>query len=268
MSTIPEVRPCDELILTLTPTDVRRLMKMHKDLLLDQNFPYQEEIENWIDRKWMYGMKAYKICSSCADLRETYSSEASFDSYCGEGKYGADVNVSGLLTIPIDEDGEFIKMKSNIALWNRWLEWEATECPTEQLPNSSDWGDLTEEFDDRGFVSTSLFTTGVGVVPLLPDYIGFCESFQLFGAPAIKSAYQAGIVPLVLKARDFFVEEITAGKPKLSNYVGSSGYSEGAVSAIAAGDALHELGFRVRIQTVSCCHKNEILPFQHISIKI
>lgn len=248
------LRPCNELIYTLNSSDVPRLMYDYKEMLKGNiSLPFENQLDAWINRTWTYGMKAYKVCASCTEFRETYQGAGdgtlnSFDSYCSEGKYGADLNVSGLLLIPIDDDGDFIEMESNLAIWNRFLEWQATDCPSEQFPNTSFWDLTPEEFENRGLVSMGLFTGGLGLVTLLPDFIGFGEAYHIHGGPGIKEVYQTGIVPLVLKARDQFVQEVSEGKARLSNYVVSSGYSEGAMPAIVSGDALHELGFKVRTQ--------------------
>lgn len=57
--------------------------------------------------------------------------------------------------------------------------------------------------------------------------------------------YQKGIIPLVLKLRDEYLEEVTDGALSLTNCVTTTGVSEGGIPAIATGSALHELGFNV-----------------------
>jgi len=248
-----KLRPCDEEIYTFTSDEVREIMKDYLGMAIgSEGIPFQRTVEKWIERRWKYGLKAYKICASCADFRETYSGEGegsnAFDEYCAEDIYGADETHSGLLHIPVDDDGEFLEISSKLAIWNRWVEFHATECPSEQFHNGTDWGSNFEEFDRWGYTPSGFLTAPLGVVSLLPDYLGFCESYKMDGAPANKKGYQTGIVPLVLKARDFFVEEQSEGKTTLNNEVVSSGFSEGGMTALVVGWALDTLGFDVRTQ--------------------
>ena len=244
-----DLRPCDELIFTFSPEEVRKIMKVYFEGLLGEGMPLLIPVNAFIDIRYKSGFAAYKICASCEEVRGKYGGMGTFDSYCGEGKHGADTNVSGLLYIPVDENKEFKECESNLAVWNRWIEWFAKECPSEQFFNGTDWGDNVEEFESKGYAPAGFLTAGIGVVTLLPDYMGFGESYRIPKGPGIKSVYQTGIVPLVLKARDTFVEEVTGGRTKMSNYVITSGYSEGAQPAVATGLALDELGAGLRIRT-------------------
>lgn len=254
-ASLTEVRPCNELIYTLTPSELRQIMTDYIDILLTSSFPFRDALDKWIERKYVYGIKAYKLCASCDEFRSEYggsgeTSSNAFDTYCGDGKYAADVNVSGLLTIPIDEDGEFLENDASpLALWSRWVDYNPLACPSEQFHNDTYWGNNIDDFEERGYVPSNFFTAGIGIVTLLPDYVGFGESLLLDPIPATKRGYQTSAVPLVLKAKDFLVNEFTEGKISLSDKVVISGYSEGGMASVVIGNALHDVGFNVRTQT-------------------
>ena len=243
------MRPCDEFIFAFTPEEMRALMRGYFSLILGDGSPLTLLFNSYIDLRYKFGFAAYKICASCAELRPKYGGMGTFDSYCGEGKHGADVNVSGLLYIPVDENKDFQDCDSNLAVWHRYLEWRPEDCPSEQFIDSTKWGNEIEDFEAVGFTYAGFLTAGIGIVTLLPDYLGYGESYHVMKGPGVNSIYQIGSVPLILKARDTFVEQITGGKTKLTNYIITSGYSEGAQSAVATGVALDDLGIGLRVRT-------------------
>lgn len=253
-SGLPVLRPCNELIYTLSPTELKRIMFDYSDMLLPANATFKNVFEAWVDRTYIYGIKAYKLCASCTEFRETYTEMSDgrrtpFESYCGEGKHGADTDMSGLLTVPINDEGEFVEMESDLAIWSRWVEYHGSECPSEQFHNDTYWGNDIEALDQYGYSPISFLTTGLGIVTLIPDYFGFGESRFLDPTPSNKRGYQVSSVPLVLKARDTFLQEISGGRTSLCDKVISSGYSEGGMASIVTGDALHDLGFQVTTQS-------------------
>ena len=243
-----DLRPCDELIFTFSPAELNTLIKTYFKGLLGDGMPLLTPINAYVDFRFKYGISAYKICASCAELRGKYGGMGTFDDYCGEGKHGADTNVSGLLYIPVDKNKEFKECESNLAVWNPWKEFFAKECPSEQFFNGTDWGEDVLEFQEQGYTPSGFITAGIGIVSLLPDYVGFGESYRVPKGSGITSVYQTGAVPLILKARDTFVEQITGGKTKITDYIVTSGYSEGAQAAVATSIALDGLGTGLRVR--------------------
>lgn len=262
--TVQTLRNCNEMIFRFTAEEVKQLVKDYIAVLggfSDSGIP--PAISGFVDRRFKLGIEAHKICASCSEFQESYGGMGDntygndFDSYCGADKYGSDANVSGLLYIPVDNDG-YLRKTSNLALWNRWIEFYAKEVPSEQFLANGVWETTQEELENRGFSPVGLLTSGIGTVSLLPDYIGYGESYKYAKGPSIKAMYQKGIVPLVLKLRDSYLSEVTDGLTSLSNYVVTSGYSEGGMPAIVSGSALSELGFRPKTQAGGT-------PINHIS---
>lgn len=184
--TVQILRNCDEMIYKFTGDEV---LKFAFDYIVVlggwETFGIPLPLKFFLTRVFKYGLEAHKICGSCQDFLDDYGGMGddelygnNFDDYCGADTYGYDAVVSGLLYLPVDDDGNYLRKDSNLALMNRWIEFTAKEVPSEQLEASPVWETTNEAMEARGFSPLGVVTGALGIVTLLPDYIGFGESYR------------------------------------------------------------------------------------------
>lgn len=184
--TVQTLRNCNEMIYKFTGDEVLRFAFDYIVVLGGwEAFGIPLPLKLFLTRVFKYGLEAHKICGSCQDFLDDYGGMGddelygnNFDDYCGADTYGYDAVVSGLLYLPVDNDGNYLRKDSNLALMNRWIEFTAKEVPSEQLEASPVWETTEEAMEARGFSPVGGVTGAMGIVTLLPDYIGFGESYR------------------------------------------------------------------------------------------
>jgi len=179
-----------------------------------------------------YGVESWKICASCADL--DYVEDESFQEYCGSDAYGSDATVSGILFLPLDGDSIATGPKKG-SIWNHPSESDSFYVASEG------WGSGSKEATQNA----AFLVASSGVINLVPDYLGYGESYTFYKSYLIKKAYQTSVVPLYLYAQQVLIPQITNCQTQLSNSVVVNGYSEGGYATVAVSYALSMLGFDI-----------------------
>merc|ERR1719232_1542089 len=192
-------------------------------------------IESDFMSKIKYGVKSIKVCASCSDisLRNNLNSNV-FEEFCGPQSYGSDAVASGLLFLPIENSNEIVNGALKGSLFLHGTKQQSFDVPSET------WG----AFDFGGEQNIAFFVASFGVATLLPDYLGYGESYQYFKSFGIKNAYQTSSIPLYLHSQDL-VSSMTDCETMLSDSLALGGYSEGGYVASAVADGLERLGMDI-----------------------
>ncbi|KAL7551269.1 hypothetical protein ACHAWF_014458 [Thalassiosira exigua] len=185
---------------------------------------YDISLEPLISSAVQHGVEIRKICSSCNE--ESSLGNTPIDSndlgYCTG--YGRDATVSGLLVIPTDAaTGEKIlpgPLTANI--FSRTL--GQVTCSG---PSSLKFIDeLNDKFGDEIISEiVAIAMASIGRVVVVPDNMGFEESYDFFKGFGLKKQYQTSGMPLFLKTKRIIAEE-TSCISEVSNNVIVAGYSE------------------------------------------
>jgi hypothetical protein len=174
-----------------------------------------------------YGVEVRRLCASCSDFPVAEQPEAYTDFCTG---YGSDTSFSGLLMIPLDEDGSLLPgtHAGNIFCHG---------TSTQSVP--------TTEFREGILgldVILNIAITSTGAVTLMPDYMGYGESSEtIFKAYLVKQQYQTSIIPLWLMA-DQIIQSESDCTAALASATAIVGYSEGGYAAVALAEGLDKIG--------------------------
>ncbi|KAL7452583.1 hypothetical protein ACHAWC_004309 [Mediolabrus comicus] len=181
-----------------------------------------------------YGVQARKICASCDDY--TFPGSTCYNDFCGADVYGHSATHSGLLLVPVDDNGAPIQGILHGSLW-----YHGTEAATCSIP-SEQYSDFVSGSFIANVLSTILFA-GFGTVGIAPDGLGYGESYDHFKGYLVKKAYEASAVVLWSEAR-----KVLSGMPgiELGCSAVVSGYSEGGYGAAAAPTGLQCIGVDVK----------------------
>ena len=208
-------------------------------------------VENIIN----YDVHAQVVCASCNEMRSLYDGadfmneegRHAFMSYCGDDRFAANVTHSALLLIPHDpETGKPIEgsLKSHIYA-KGYSGAEQVQAPSEFWLDDFDAFNTTDEDVIWGLLGrfydgwTALITASVGVVVVLPDYLGYGQSYQTPKGNGILGLYQQAVAVAFLKSKSI-VE--STGCTIVGSETSASGYSEGGAATFAGALALERLG--------------------------
>ena len=148
-----------------------------------------------------YGVQIRKICSSCDE--ENSFGPGVIDKnnlgYCNG--YGKDATVSGLLVLPINEEGQIISGPMKNSIWSHVTSGQTCNIPSAFNVNKA----FPERTDVNALVPLLLGSTGSA--SLAPDNMGYGSSYDYFKGYLHKRQYQTSFMPLWLKARRIVAEE-------------------------------------------------------------
>lgn len=252
-------RKCGQLISRMTVEDVKKVTAQIFYFALDKDSIGGALARLFLDVTMKYGIETWKICTSCEEFYEEYGGGENapdhYEYYCGVDTYTYNATLSGIIMLPLNGDGSYLKGSLKGSLWNHWSTLTTFTIPSELFPSEPYWGDNLEEMMSDRWVDIEPVTLGsvsVGSVGLSADYFGYGESWEYYKCPSLKRQYQVGIVPFVLKAKQA-VTEITNGEMTMSGTLVNSGYSEGCLAGIAVTGALANVGFKVGYTQVGGC---------------
>lgn len=177
-----------------------------------------------------YGVQVRKVCSSCVDVS---SSAPGYNDFCSSNDYGFDTTVSGMLMIPLSDEGSILPGTSKGIIY-------CHGTSTRDVP-STVWNG-----ENSGIESLlNVAVASNGNVVLAPDYLGYGESSnKVFKGYVVKKQYQTSVVPLWLRAAEVIKEE-TDCKSALADAVALYGYSEGGYSAVAIAEGLRSIDIEI-----------------------
>lgn len=270
-------RQCGEIIAVLSVDEVRDVgNSVLHDIVPAGTFGFlaASTASALLDSTITYGVMVQKICSSCQDVSNLYAGEAflsntsdyGFGTYCGSGKYGYNVTTSGLLMLPIDPStGKvFTNRTLRSAVFTHGTTTGSQRGPSGLFPDNItaslmqpnrtvDQYEVGSLFD----IIPALIGASAGTVVVMPDNIGYGESFDFPKAYLTYSLYQQASMSLWLAARHTLLSVSTksASCTPLDDVVTVTGYSEGGYSALSTCLAFNELSLgdtKIRVLRCQC----------------
>ena len=174
-----------------------------------------------------HGVSIRRMCASCSDF-SSQTQPAAYTDFCTG--YGADTSFSGLLMLPLLEDGSVL---NGTLPGGIWLHGTSTQSvPSIEFRGADSGIDL--------MVNAAIASTGA--ITMMPDYMGYGESSgQVFKAYLVKRQYHTSIIPLWLMAGRMIQEE-TDCMSALADSAAILGYSEGGYAAVALAEGLYNMG--------------------------
>ncbi|CAJ1956045.1 unnamed protein product [Cylindrotheca closterium] len=185
-----------------------------------------------------HDVQARKICASCRDAADAAATgNVVWQEYCGESAYGNNATVSGLMLVPIDENGDLIEgpLAGHISAHQSLTE-TFSQIPSETF----------DQFDKHWL---SIVAASSGKIAIEPDYLGYGESSNFFKSFLVRPAYATATIPLWQSAVKMIAEESSCYS-YLKPVVYVAGYGEGAFAALSIADALTST-FNVQIVKAS-----------------
>ncbi|KAL3934265.1 MAG: hypothetical protein SGBAC_009978 [Bacillariaceae sp.] len=186
-------------------------------------------------------VQARKICGSCRNKNDNVDNVDNVDSstgtareheYCVESAYGYNATVSGLLLLPIDEDGELVEgpMTGHIAAHQSLTE------TFSQIPSGTSVVNEGSPLFNNHWLS--IVAASSGKIAIAPDYLGYGESANFFKSFLIRPAYAMATLPLWQSTVKMIAEESNC-RSYLKPFAYVTGYGEGAYAALSIADALY-----------------------------
>lgn len=268
-------RKCGEIIANLSVSDLKDVAKG----IVNNLFPSNSTLEAFapvalelLSSTLKYPIQVQKICSSCGEIQNFYQGESflhdtstyGFATFCGKDRYGYNVTTSGLLLLPIDPStGKVFTKTLRSAVFTHGTTSGSQRAPSGVFPSN-----ITATLQATGTqelkniaalldVIPALFGASAGAVLVMPDNIGYGESYQSPKSYLVYSLYQQASVTLWLAARRML---LSVSSPKslctaLDHVVSVTGYSEGGYSSFSTCLALNQLsvaGSKVRVSRCQC----------------
>eukprot|EP00588_Corethron_pennatum_P005797 CAMPEP_0194282668 /NCGR_PEP_ID=MMETSP0169-20130528/23615_1 /TAXON_ID=218684 /ORGANISM="Corethron pennatum, Strain L29A3" /LENGTH=511 /DNA_ID=CAMNT_0039028063 /DNA_START=183 /DNA_END=1714 /DNA_ORIENTATION=+ len=210
------------------------LKKIFNDLVttLPLDFFTKLFVNMYIGSSVKYGVRGMKVCSSCESFAGSWNHDNGGSDYCGEDVYGYNAVVSGAVYYPIDDKtGKIATGTFKGAFVNRPTKFNDFDIPSEQT--------LGIEVDSL----IGLIASSIGSITILPDFLGFGESYRNKKAYIVKQSYKTASIPLWLEVNKNVAAMNT--QTRLSNEFFVAGYSEGGYASVVIGEALHQMGVKL-----------------------
>eukprot|EP00586_Coscinodiscus_wailesii_P006382 CAMPEP_0172489214 /NCGR_PEP_ID=MMETSP1066-20121228/19069_1 /TAXON_ID=671091 /ORGANISM="Coscinodiscus wailesii, Strain CCMP2513" /LENGTH=587 /DNA_ID=CAMNT_0013256897 /DNA_START=233 /DNA_END=1996 /DNA_ORIENTATION=- len=251
-------RKCGDVIGTLNATDINSMgASLMRQLLKKNRSKEMKELEAKMATAFKYSIQTRKICATCEMFRHHEHGKRESDSYgdyCGSDSYGGlDAVFSGLLLLPVTDNGEVVQGSLKGAIWNRPTNIDNSHAPSEVWPATVP-GDKKKKKSlsrqsrielSRYELFGAMASAAAGFASLVPDGFGYGESHTLvYKSTYVKKPYQTSTIPLWMQARHLIGEE-TECLTSIENEVVVSGYDEGGYGAVAVAAALSKMGARI-----------------------
>ncbi|KAI2504475.1 hypothetical protein MHU86_9974 [Fragilaria crotonensis] len=251
---VPPTRQCGQIINLVTLPQIQ----LAATSLIKLAFPeaFVTVAISSLGTLFRYSVQAQVVCASCDEMMSMYSEDDSvlnttgrfaFSSYCDSNKFAANVTRSALLLIPFDPDsGKAVvgTVQTHLSMPS-FNFGEQLGAPSEywlqdfDVFNSTDPDVILSALTSFRDGLVSLLKASVGVVVVVPDYLGYGQSYESIKADGIFDLYQQAAAISFLKSKSL-VE--SSGCTFLSNLSSASGYSSGGASSIAGALAWQGLG--------------------------
>jgi hypothetical protein len=217
--------PCNEVEETLTLAQLSDRLSTAIDTSSTPGGFQNSFLRSSFLAKLKYGIEVRRICAGCQDVT---SDSPVFDEFCGTNVYGSGTLYSGIVMLPLTEQGTVIPGTLKGVL-------EMHTSSSYFSPSIAGGSTSLESLLNAVIAST-------GNVLLFPDYMGYADSAsEVFKAYIVRTAYETATVPLWLYLQEY-VRERTDCQTALGNAVLTKGYSEGGYSSVVAADVLHRMG--------------------------
>ena len=222
------IPPCNQVIEFLTVSQVSQMLT---DITMREGpNALRALLASFSQSELRYNVQVLRICASCDDVSST---SPAFEEFCGPDDFGSDVPFSGLLMIPIDENG--IRPAGTL---KGMLYMHGTS--TSEVPSIQWRGAETDST-----IQIQLGVASAGTAVIFPDYMGYAESAtSTFKSYMVRKSYETSIIPLWLYTQEFLRDE-TDCQTALGEAVYILGYDEGGYASVVAADALHRMGVNV-----------------------
>lgn len=187
--------------------------------------------KNMVNTQSKHGIQVRRVCASCSEFDLEGDD---YQRYCGVDAYGYNQAFSGLIALPLNDEGELLEGTLPGVMHMRGT--QVNDIPSNQYNTSKP--DLIQ------FI-TALFPASTGTPALAPDYFGYgVSNARIYKGYIVRQSYETSIVPLWYKAEQILREESNCTSA-LANELTIFGYSEGGYAAPVVATALHKLGWRI-----------------------
>jgi hypothetical protein len=270
-------RQCGEVIAELSLADLHTIGNAFINVILPPSSPlgsYATVASLFLGMTLTYAIQVQTICSSCEDVVDMYAGESfltdtsdyGFGTYCGADRYGYNVTTSGLLMLPIDNStGEvFTQAVLRGSIFTHGTTAGSQRGPSGLFPTNATAAvtqqNSTLDLYEVGAlldIIPAIIGASAGAVAILPDNIGYGQSYDYQKGYLIYSLYQQASVTMFLAARRMLLSVTSSDSPctVLDTVVTVTGYSEGGYSAFSSCLAFNQLsieGTKVRVLNCQC----------------
>jgi len=250
-----ETTPCNTEIATFTAEQVRTMTQAFIGSL-DLSLIEEYALNAIIVTKIKYGILMKTVCASCDSavaaasdpILEDDSNYEDFNRYCGDGVYGKDIEHSGLVLLPLEEDsnGDWVQLSGTLPslIYSRPSRTNKYNIP------SQNFNGAVGEDTILGIVATSTR----GVMTLGPDFNGYGLS-SAFRSYLIRDQYVTSALPLWMKVRTD-LSQSTNCSTALADAAFFVGYSEGGYASVALAE-----GFKTALGVTPIAVRSGGAPF-------
>lgn len=231
---------CNEEIAIISPSETFDIMTTFiTNLSPDNLFLFQFLIGN----KLKYGVQVKTICAKCSDiniedLSSSYPnlSQEHWDKYCGSDVYGYDYDHSGLVMIPLTDDGSGQLVIPDGRTLPGYVHSRHTSESRWDIPSQM-WATDGNHYSSDMFLMF-VATATKGTVSFAPDTMGYGHS-EAFMAYMIRNSYLTSFLPLWVTIGNE-LSEASSCKTVLGDAAFLSGYSEGGSAAVTIAEGLNK----------------------------
>lgn len=235
--------PCNQVLDTITLQELTEITSAIIDALLPGGGIENIYLKSLLVENLKTGIQVIQVCASCAESIPNLEDHLD---YCGPDIYGNDRQHSGLLFLPIETDDSTTGTtgrngdgpSNNIipGTHKGYILARETRIDLSQSPSL-----LWLGRDDTNPVVWIYMTlaSAQSVVFLLPHFMGYGISTDLYKAYTIRKGYETSGVPLWYQSQTL-VKQLSGGCAALGNAAIVAGYSEGGYSSVVLAHALHQ----------------------------
>jgi hypothetical protein len=226
---------CNTVLATIPAGQIQEFLNTAVDEKYGEASAATALLKATISTRSIHGIQVRRVCSSCQDFEDTID-HPDYQRYCGPQVYGYNQTFSGLLVLPLSQDGS-ADFQPGTLPGLIWAHPTIVNTPpsTSYVGTSSSAETLT-----FGFLPASM-----GIPAIMPDYFGYgVSNAKVYKGYVIRQSYEASIVPIWYMAARILREESNC-RTELANALTLTGYSEGGYVGPVIATALHKLGWNI-----------------------
>ncbi len=230
---------CNEEIAVISPSETSDIMTTFITNISPANLLLFQII---VGNQLKYGVQVKTICAKCSDvniqdLTSSYPnlSQEHWDKYCGSDVYGYDYDHSGLVMIPLTEDGTGQLVVPDGTLPG-YVHSRQTSESRWDIPSQM-WA-TDGNHDNYNLLLPFLATATKGTVSFAPDTMGYGHS-EAFMGYTIRNAYLTSFLPLWVTIGNELSEGSNC-KTVLGDAAFLTGYSEGGSASVTIAEGLNK----------------------------
>jgi len=188
-----------------------------------------------ISTRSTHGIQVRRVCASCQDFEDIID-HPDYQRYCGSQVYGYNQTFSGLLVLPLSQNGG-TDFQPGTLPGVVWAHPTIVNTPPSTSYTGTSSSGQTLIF---GFMPASM-----GSPVIMPDYFGYgVSNAKIYKAYVIRQSYETSVIPIWYTAARILREESNC-QTELANELTVTGYSEGGYSGPIVATALHTLGWNI-----------------------